>query len=586
MAKRSGAVHVATTSRTYKGRKYTTYLLRRTYREGDQVKHETLGNLSHLPEEIIESIREQLRGVRYVAVDKAFEILRSLPHGHVAAVLGTLRKIGLDRLISSQPGRERALVEAMIAARIISPTSKLATARELSRETVSSSLGLVLDLQAVNEDELYGAMDWLLERQEKIEKSLAERHLTEGSLVLYDVTSSYFEGRHCPLGAYGHSRDGQRGKLQIVYGLLCNDLGCPVSVEVFEGNMSDSKTLSSQVAKVRHRFGLKRVVLVGDRGMITEARIREDLQGLEGVDWITAMRAPAIQKLMESGKLQMSLFDKKDLAEISHPDYPDERLIVCRNPLLAEDRKRKREELMQATEALLEKVAQATRRTKWRLKGKDAIGLRVGRVINKYKVAKLFDCKIEDDGFSYCRNPKKIAREADLDGIYVIRTSMPKKEAGPTEVVAAYKNLSVVERAFRCLKTVDLKVRPIHHRLADRVRAHILLCMLAYHVEWHMRQALGSLLFDDEEKEIAESLRTSPVAPAKRSDSAMEKVNSRKNSEGLPVHSFRTFIKDLATLARNLVRTPGTSESSFYMNTIPTPLQQKAFELLGCSSNL
>lgn len=585
MSNRSGAVHVATTMRIYKGKTYTTHLLRRTYREGQSVKHETLGNLSHLPVEAIQMIRDYLRGEKFVKAQEAFEIERSLPHGHVAAALGTLYRVGLDRIISSKPSVERDLVVAMIVSRIIAPSSKLATARGLAQETQLSSLGQVLGLDKTSEDDLYSAMDWLVQRQDNIEKALASRQLKEGSLVLYDVTSSYFEGRKCCLAHHGHSRDGQKEKLQIVYGLLCDEGGCPVAVEVFDGNTADPKTFSAQVEKVRTKFKLTRVVMVGDRGMITDARIREDLAGTKGLDWITALRSGTIQKLVECGTLQLSLFDQKDMAEITHPDYPGERFIACRNPLLAAERKRKREELLQCTEQKLQGIADATRRPKRKLKGKDKIGLRVGRVIQQYKMQKHFTLDIQEDAFSFTRDQAGIDTEAAVDGIYVVRTSVPATKLDAQKVVAAYKNLSCVERAFRSLKTVDLKIRPINHYLEKRVRSHVFLCMLAYYIEWHMRQALAPMLFDDDDKATAKALRQSVVAPAVRSHKAAQKASTKKTIDGLVVHSFQTLLKDLATLNKNRLRTPSATDT-FEMFTTPTPLQQRAFALLGLSHKL
>lgn len=583
MSNRTGAVHVATTKRKYKGKVYTTYLLRRTYREGSSVKHETLGNLSHLPKDIIEMIGSSLRGERWVPVEKAFEIVRSLPHGHVAAVIGILRKLGLEQIISSRRSKERDMAVAMVASRIIEPCSKLATARGLTEETLFTSLGETLGVKGSDENDLYFSMDWILARQSRIESILSKKHLTEGSLVFYDVSSSYFEGRKCPLASLGHNRDGKKGNLQIVYGLLCNEEGCPVAVEVFDGCTGDPKTFSKQVEKIRKNFKINRVVMVGDRGMITEARIKEDLRPIAGLDWITALRASSIRNLVESGFIQLSLFDQQDMGEITHPDYPAERLIACKNPLLAEERGRKREELLLCTERELEKIAQAAMRTKRKLKGKEEIALRVGRVINRYKVQKHFTLEITENSFSYKRNEESIDLEKSLDGIYVIRTSVPGKVLDAEKVVGAYKNLSAVERAFRSLKTVDLKVRPINHHLSNRVRAHIFLCMLAYYVEWHMRKALALVLFDDDDKAAAKALRTSVVAPAKRSFRALQKTYTNRTDKDLPVHSFQTLLKDLATLAKNRVRLKGSDDETFAMFTTPTTLQQHVFDLLGVS---
>jgi hypothetical protein len=583
MAKRGGAIHVATTRRTYKGRVYETHLLRRSIRNGEKVQHETVGNLSHLPMHVIEIIRRALKGETFVSAEESFECIRSLPHGHVAAVLGTLKKLGLDKIVASRKSRMRDLVVAMIVARIIDPRSKLAIARGLSEDTAFSTLGETLDVVCASEEELYAAMDWLLPRQGAIEKRLAQRHLAEGTLVLYDVTSSYFEGRTCPLACLGHNRDGKKGKLQIVIGLLCTRQGQPVAVEVFDGNTGDPSTVASQIAKIRKRFGLTEVVLVGDRGMITSARIREDLAPVDGLRWITALRAPAIKSLLREGALQRSLFDEVDLAEITSQDFPGERLIVCRNPLLAAERARKRQELLEATEREFEKIVVATKRKTRRLSGTDKIGLRVGKVRNKYKVSKHFDLKITKHSFRYSRKVEQIEEEASLDGFYVIRTNVPAKVLGATETVRVYKGLSVVERAFRCMKTMDLKIRPIHHRLAPRVRSHVFLCMLAYYVEWHMRQALAPVLFDDHEREAAEEARTSIVAPAQRSPAAKRKAASKTCEDGTPVHSFQTILADLTTIVRNRMRPRDAGGATFESTTTPTVVQRRALDLLGVS---
>jgi transposase len=560
---------------------YVTHLLRRTFREGGKVKHETLGNISHLPDHVIELIRRALGGTSFLPADDSFRIVRSLPHGHVAAVLGSLKKIGLEHLIASRTCPERTLSVAMIVARIIGPSSKLATARGLNAETCSSSLGQELRIESVSEQDLYHAMDWLLKRQSRIENKLATKHLSDGSLVLYDVSGSYYTGTQCPLAKYGHPRDGKKGFPQILYGLLCNGEGCPVAVEVFEGNRGDPTTLASQVKKILKRFHLERVILVGDRGMITNARINEELRGNEGLDWITALRAPAIATLLEQQVVQPSLFDEYDLAEVASPDYPDERLIVCRNPLLAEERARKRQELLQATEKLLDAVVHATKRKNRPLKGKDRIGVRVGKVINRYKVGKHFSYQVTETSFSYHRNQEKIAKEAALDGLYVIRTSVPAEVLEAESTVRAYKDLSKVERAFRCMKTVDLKVRPIYHYLDGRVRAHVFLCMLAYYVEWHMRNELAPILFEDDEKEAAEALRTSIVQEAQRSVKARRKELTKRTDDGHAVHSFQTLLEDLATVAKNRIKPAAGPEAEFHLLTEPTPLQRRAFELLG-----
>ncbi len=584
MPSRNGAVHVATTIRRYKGKTYQTHLLRRTYRDGGKVKHQTLGNLSHLPLDLIDVIRRRLRDGRPLLESYGkFEIVRSLPHGHVAAVLGTMRLLGFEGILGSRPCRERTFVEAMVVARVIDARSKLATARGLAKETAASSLGLELGLENADEDDLYRAMDWLIDRQILIEDKLAALHLEDGSLILYDVTSSFYTGTHCPLADHGHPRDGKNGYPQIVYGLMCNAAGCPIAVEVFKGNTGDPKTLASQIEKVRARFGLKHVIIIGDRGMITSKRIEDELRGVDGLDWITALRADSIKKLAAQEIIQLSFFDEKDLAVVTSPDYPGERLVVCRNPLLAEERARKRQELLQATEKALDKIVAATQRPKKPLRGKEKIGLRVGKQINHYKVGKHFVLEIGEESFSYRRDEEKIAAEAALDGLYVIRTSVAEEVLDAESTVRAYKDLSKVERAFRCLKTVDLKVRPIFHRHENRVRAHVFLCMLAYYVEWHMRQKLAAILFDDEDKDLAESMRRSIVAPAERSPSAKSKDLTKRNEAGLPVHSFRTLLQDLGTLAKNRIRLPGNETCEFYMLTRPTELQARALELLGVS---
>jgi transposase len=560
-------------------------LLRESFRLGGKVRNRTLSNLSHWPPAQLDALRSVLKGATSIGppLPQAFDIVRSRPHGHVAAVLGTLRRLHLDRLIDTQASRELDLVVALIAARVLEPASKLATSRALHPDTLSSTLGELLHLDSPSEDELYQAMDWLLPRQARIEQALAKRHLAEGALVLYDLTSTYFEGRHCPLAKLGHARDDKKGKLQVVFGLMTDAEGCPIAVEVYAGNTSDPKTVSDQVTKLRQRFGLQRVILVGDRGMITSARIREDLQPAPGIEWITALRAPAIKKLASAGGLQLSLFDSRDLAEITHPDFPGERLIACYNPLLAEERARKRPELLAATEKELDKIAGATRRPKRPLRGKQNIGLRVGKVLNHYKMGKHFQIHIEEDSFSYQRKQTNIEKEESLDGIYVIRTNVPAEVFSSEQTVRNYKSLSGVERAFRSLKTVDLHVRPIHHRQPDRVRAHIFLCMLAYHVEWHMRQDLAPLLFDDDDRAAAAQLRTSVVAPAQRSTAAQQKAHSRRTPDDLPVHSFQTLLHDLATIVSNRVQPKDAAIPTFDIITTPTALQQRALDLLRVS---
>jgi len=556
-------------------------LLRESYRDGNKVRKRTLLNLTQWPRDLREGLRGLLKGGTVIPAGReALTMLRSLPHGHAAAALGTLRKIGLDRLLGPAGPRGRDLVIALIVSRIIAPASKLATARALDPATSASSLGEVLGLGPVHEDDLYTALDWLLARQPAIETALAKRHLKSGTLVLYDVSSSYVEGRCCPLAARGYSRDGKKGKLQIVYGLLCAADGCPVAIEVFKGSTGDPATLASQIVKLKQRFAVAHVVLVGDRGLITQARIGEDVKPA-GLDWITALRAPSIKALAAQGTLQLSLFDDRDMAAITSPDFPGERLIVCRNPDLAAERRRKREDLLAATEQHLAKIAAGVTRKVRPLRGAVDIGIKVGAVLGKHKMAKHFTVTITDTGFTFARKTAAIAAEAALDGIYVVRTSLPAGALDDAGTVRAYKSLAFVERAFRCLKTVDLQVRPIYHWLADRVRAHVFLCMLAYHLEWHMRRKLAPMLYDDADQAAAEAGRTSIVAKAQRSPAAVTKQTTGRTEDGLPVHSFRSLLADLATLTRNTVVTALAPDHPFTLTTRPTPIQQKAFDLLG-----
>jgi len=553
-------------------------LLRESFRENGRVRKRTLANLSDWPSTLVEGFRTLLKGGVAVA-EEGIAIRRALPHGHAAAVLGTIRAIGLDRLLGKPTDKRLApLTIALIASRLVSPASKLATARDLAADTACSSLGRLLQLGAVDEVELYRALDWLGARQAAIEGALARRHLKDGALVLYDVSSSWLEGRCCELARFGYSRDGRKGKLQIVYGLLCAADGCPVAVEVFEGNTADPMTLSAQIDKLKERFGLSRVVLVGDRGMITSARIRDELRPA-GLDWITALRAPQIRALVDAGAFQLSLFDERDLAEITAPDFPGERLVVCRNPLLAEERTRKREDLLHATEAALTKLADQIARGTGPT-GQDKIARGVGRIENRYKLAKLFDITVAEDGFTFGRNHARIADEARLDGFYVIRTSVEDKALAAENVVGAYKSLARVERAFRSLKTVDLHLRPIHHWLAPRVRAHVFLCMLACHVEWHMRERLKPILFDDDDPAAAARERTSIVAPAQPSPAALRKRASKLTANGGPVHSFQSLLRDLATCTLNEMTTTLDAAYSFTLVATPTPIQAQAFRLL------
>lgn len=555
-------------------------LLRESFRQQGKVLNRTLANLSRWPAPQIEALRHVLKGDYgpTPVLNSAFAITRSRPHGHVAAVLGTLRRLRLETILDPHPSRHRDCLAALITARILEPGSKLATSRALREETCHSSLGETLALGSVNEDDLYAAMDWLIKRQPRIEAKLAERHLGQGTLVLYDLTSTYFEGRHCPLAKFGYSRDERRSNPQIVFGVLSSAEGCPVAVEVFEGNTGDPKTVAAQVAKLRQRFHLERIVLVGDRGMLTEKRIQEDLQPHEGLEWITALRAPQIQRLAAEGFVQMSLFDERDLAEVTHPDYPGERLIVCRNPLLAAERARKRRELIETAEKKLKEIEVATKRKRQPVRSAEKISYWVGKALATSKAEKYFRWQITPEGLGWERNPERIERDAALDGIYVLRTSVPRERLDNDQTVLAYKRLATVERAFRSLKSVDLEVRPIHHRLPDRVRAHVLIAMLAYYVEWHMRQALAPLLFDDQEHG---GLRSSPVAPAARSATATAKASRKRTVDDWPVQSFQDWLKDLATIVKNRVQPRLRSLPVFDVTTRPTPAQQHALKLLG-----
>jgi len=573
VARGSGGVHVVTTTREYKGKTYKTHLLRRSYREGGKVKKETLANLTPLGDEIVATIRASLRGEKVGRFDEQFQVLASRAHGHVNAVRIAMRQLGFDALISSRSSRERDLVVAMVAARIVDPQSKLATVRSWANTTLPQSLGI----EDATEDDLYAAMDWLVDRQRHIENKLAARHLQDGGLALYDLSSSYFEGQTCPLATLGHSRDGKKGTLQVNYGLLTDGRGCPVAISAFPGNTGDSTTLMQQVAKVREQFGIHNFAIVGDRGMITQKQIRE-LRDVDGVDWISALRPEAIRKLATAGMLQLGLFDERGLFEVEHPDFPGERLVACRNPELAARRARKRQSLLDATSRELEKVRGMVERGK--LRARDAIGVRVGKVVNKYKVAKHFHLDIDDDAFSFSIIDANVQQEAALDGIYVIRTSLPQESLAADHAVRTYKSLAHVERAFRTIKTSDLQVRPIRHRLEDRVRAHLLLCMLAYYVQWHMMQAWRPLLFADEDLD-AKAVRD-PVAPAKRSSAAQRKVAAQQADDGTPLHSFRTLLRELAAVVRNTCRRADAApdEPSFELDTLLTPHQQTATDLL------
>ncbi len=548
-------------------------LLREGYREGGQVKNRTLANLSHWPLAKVELLRRVLRDEPLAPVDRLVEVVASAHHGHVQAVRTTMQRLGFDTLIASRPVRERDLVVAMVAARILEPDSKLATTRWWHTTTLPASLGV----GDADEDALYEAMDWLLERQAGIERKLATRHLRAGGFVLYDLTSSYFEGTTCPLAAFGHNRDGKKGKLQVNYGLLTDGRGCPVAVSVFKGNTGDPPTLLPAVQRVRERFGIEQLVVVGDRGMISQTQITT-LKRLEGVDWITALKTGALRDLVADGHVQLGLFDEHNLFELTHPDFPGERLVACRNPELAKLRAHKRQALLAATVKELDQVRGMV--TRGRLRGRDTIGVRVGKVVNKYKVAKHVRLEIYDDRFAFQIDEARVAAEAALDGIYVIRTSVPSERLDAADAVRHYKRLSDVERAFRSLKTIDLKVRPIRHRLEARVRAHIFLCLLAYYVEWHMREAWRPLLFSDEDQTAKQT--RDPVAPAKRSAPALRKVHTRVLDNGTPVHSFQTLLKQLSSIVRNVCRprSVGPAAPTFDIVTTPSPTQQRAYDLL------
>lgn len=552
-------------------------LLRESYREDGKVKKRTLANLSHFPLDQVDTLRRVLKGETLAPVDSLFEVIDSKHHGHVEAVRSAMKRLDFENLISSKNSRERDLVMAMVAARLLEPDSKLATTRWWSNTTLPQDLGV----EDADEDELYDAMDWLLDRQGRIEKKLARRHLREDGLVLYDLSSSYMEGRSCPLSMLGNNRDGKKGRLQVNYGLLTDERGCPVSVSVFPGNTADAATLVPEAQKAREEFGIDRLVLVGDRGMISWKQI-EELKQMGGVEWISALRSGQIRKLLDSRTIDMSLFDERDLYEVTHPDFPGERLVVCRNPLMAERRARTRESLIEATVEEMEKVRGMV--AGGRLSGKEKIGVRVGRVVNKYKMAKHIHLEIEDDSFDYRVTAETVQAESVLDGLYVVRTSLVAERLSPEDVVRHYKDLARVEQAFRSLKSVDLSVRPIYHRLEKRVRAHIFLCMLAYYVKWHMMQAWRELLFSDEEQEVKKD--RDPVAPARRSPEALRKVHTKRLDDGSEVHSFRTLLASLSTIVRNTCRRQGAGpeEASFAMMTQVNATQQRAFALLATIS--
>ena len=574
MASRTGTAHVVTTKRKYGDKVYCTHLLRRSYREDGKVKNETLGNLSHLPDSVIDLIRRSLQGETFVSANSRLEICSSRSHGHVQAVQLAMKRLGFASLLASKPCPARDLVQAMVAARILCPATKLATTRLWHTSTLAGEFGVA----DATEDDLYAAMDWLLAGQDRIQKKLAARHLQEDSLVLYDLSSSYFEGSHCPLAKLGYSRDGKRGTLQVNYGLLTDDRGCPVAISVHPGNTSDSVTFLPEVKRLREQFGIQRMVMVGDRGMISQKAIDEMSQDSD-LAWVTALRSSSIRALVAQGHLQMGLFDERNLLEISSPDFPGERLVACRNPELAKLRRHTRAALLAATQESLQKIQARVAAAK--LVGADKIGVAAGKVVNRYKVSKHFELAITDNSLTFTRNEDNIKAEAAVDGLYIIRTSVKAERMDAASCVRTYKSLAQVERAFLSMKMMDLHVRPIHHHLEGRVRAHIFLCMLAYYVEWHMREVWRELMFTDEDQ--AAKLIRDPVAPAKRSDAAMKKVNSRILDDGTAVHSFKTLMQDLQTIVRNTCKTTNGAEAAptFDLITTPTEYQKHALELIG-----
>ncbi len=573
MNKKQNGLYVADIRKRYKGKEYCSHLVRRSYREGGKVNQDTISNITHLPAETRELIRQSLKGRVLVPVDEAFETINSRAHGHVLAIRKTISDLGLLKIIASTNSRQRKIIEALLIARIINPQTKLSTNRWWHTTTIPE----LLDIEDADVDEIYEAMDWLLKRQPKIEKALADKHLEEGGLVLYDASSSYYEGTKCSLAQRGYNRDKKKGKRQIVYGLMTNHEGCPVAIEVYPGNTVDSATIKEQICALKKRFGLSQVVLAGDRGMLTQVQI-DKLKEMEGIDWVGALRSTSIKRLLSQGEIQLSLFDESNLMEISSPDYPQERLVVCRNPYLAEDRKRTREQLLTATEKSLDTLAK--RVASGRLVQESKIGEALGRVVSKHKMAKHFECTIGPARFSYQRKEQNIADEAASDGLYVIRTSVAEEKWAKESVVLGYKSLSRVERGFRTLKGVDLRIRPIHHWLNDRVKTHIFICFLAYYIEWHMRQTWKSMIFDDEYPGAHEG--GSPVLPALRSEHALQKARTQKRENGMVVHSFQTLLAELSTIQCNANWIPAIPEIPvFYQYTKPNEIQKEALECLG-----
>jgi len=556
------SVHVATITKKVGDKVYRSHLLRHSFREEGRVLNRTVANLSMLPDAAVEALRLALRGEVLAPVAEQIELAEVRPHGHVAAVVGTMRELGFDRIFATRKSREKDLAMALVAGRVLHAGSKLSLSGLLAEGTRSSTLGQVLGVEGADENELYGAMDWLVERQGKIEDALARKHLTNGCLVLYDVSSSYMEGKHCPLARFGYSRDHRRDRMQITYGLLCNAEGCPVAVEVFEGNTNDHQTVANQVQKLKGRFGLKHVVLVGDRGMVSETTIREELEPL-GLDWVTALKEASVRKLAEARVITPSLFDTERMAEIQHPNFPGERLIACFNPYTKERSVKRREDLLQTTERHLQKVQEATQRKTKPLQGAGDIGMAAGKALARTGMGKYFRILIQAGGLSWCRRPGVIAQEAALDGIYVIRTKVPAEQMNAEQTKAAYQALSKVERAFRSLKDMDLQIRPIHHRLENRVRAHVFLCMLAYHVEWHLRRAWEPLLWAEKE----------PKPHAGKKATGL-------NEGGMRVMRYRDLMRELAAYTRNTLRFNQAEKAALTLYPTPSPLQQKAFDLL------
>lgn len=575
-------MYVSTTKRKRKDKVYTNYLIRSSYRENGKVKHKTIANITHLPQDLIETISHRLKTGQPLSLN-GWNIKRSLPHGHVASAMHMVKQIGLDTTISSKPCREQKIILGLVSQRLIHPSSKLASLKHFQSETALSTLSEQLGIDDLNGKEIYKAMDWLYKRQQRIEKKLAAKHLKESSLVLYDLSGSYYTGQKSDLVQHGYNRDGKKKYPQITYGLICNQEGCPVAVEVFPGNTADASTFGQQIDKVRERFGIKRVVWVGDRGMITSKVIEGKLSQQGDIDWITALRSQQVKKLVDQGAIQLSLFDQTDLAEITPPqeDYPNQRLIVCRNPLMAERRHRKRQELLEATQKNLDAIVKATQRKRQPLKAKDEIGVKVGAVIHKYNMAKHIHYTIEEGYFHYEIDQQKVKQEQTLDGLYVIRTSLEEKSYSAQQTVEAYKRLSQVEYAFRSMKTTLLEIRPIYHWNDHRIKTHVFICMLSYYLQWHLRQRLGAFLYDEEDQQQAAKKRSSAVAPAQKSDSAQQKAQGHRHENGHPIHNMETLLMELGTICKNYLAPENKPSEAFAMITEPTSYQKQILERLG-----